>query len=165
MAATVWPIFYLCTGLAAHLYPEPNALDSKDAISGTQYPIPSPTVLFLRPEHLKAIATDVIKEGARSWLLYPFAWRHKVSGVSEGFVTKESLWDRVLFDGARTKILGPTAATLRAVIVSGGTFPFIHPPYPFCLRFSLPALYDPCLTQLTHELPRFYVPQVLLKHL
>ncbi|KAJ2917592.1 hypothetical protein MD484_g2778, partial [Candolleomyces efflorescens] len=100
---------------------KPNALDSKDAISGTQYPIPSPTVLFLRPEHLKAIATDVIKEGARSWLLYPFAWRHKVSGVSEGFVTKESLWDRVLFDGARTKILGPTAATLRAVIVSGGS--------------------------------------------
>jgi long-chain acyl-CoA synthetase len=78
----------------------------------------------VRPEHLKAIATDVIKQGARSWLLYPFAWRHKVSGVTEGFVTKEGLWDRVVFDGARTKVLGPTAATLRAVIVSGGR-PFV----------------------------------------
>jgi long-chain acyl-CoA synthetase len=111
---------YWSCGSLSTLFSEPNVLDSKDAISGTQYPIPSPTVLFLKPEHLKAIATDVIKQGARSWLLYPFAWRHKVSGVSEGFVTKESLWDRVLFDGARTKILGPTSATLRAVIVSGG---------------------------------------------
>ena len=30
------------------------------------------------------------------------------------------MWDRFLFDGARTKVLGPTAATLRAVMVSGG---------------------------------------------
>ncbi|KAJ2933950.1 hypothetical protein H1R20_g3106, partial [Candolleomyces eurysporus] len=110
----------LVSSAAYHAGDKPTVLDSKDAISGTQYPIPSPTVIFLKPEHLKAIATDVIKQGARSWLLYPFAWRHKVSGVSEGFVTKESLWDRVLFDGARTKILGPTAATLRATIVSGG---------------------------------------------
>ncbi|KAF5324915.1 hypothetical protein D9611_004370 [Ephemerocybe angulata] len=110
----------LATSAAYHIGDKPEVLDSKDAISGTQYPIPSPTILFVKPEHLKAIATDVIKQAARSWLLYPFAWRHKISGATEGFITKESLWDRVVFDGARTKILGPTAATLRAVIVSGG---------------------------------------------
>lgn len=126
---------------------EPSALDSKDATSGTQYPIPSSTVLFLRPEHLKVVTTDVIKQGARSWLLYPFAWRHKISGVSEGFVTKESLWDRVLFDGARSKVLGPTAATLRAVIVSGGM-----------------CCFSPYMVIVGSQTAYFFSPQVQLKH-
>lgn len=99
---------------------ESVALDTSDILSvKRKYPIPSPTILFIKPDHLKSLATAVIKESAKS-LLYSFGWRHKLTGVTEGFITKESLWDRVVFDGARTKILGEGAATLRGVIVSGG---------------------------------------------
>jgi long-chain acyl-CoA synthetase len=100
---------------------ESVAPDTSDILSvKRKYPIPSPTILFIKPDHLNSLVTAVIKESAKSWLLYSFGWRHKLTGVTEGFVTKESLWDRVVFDGARTKILGEGAATLRGVIVSGG---------------------------------------------
>jgi long-chain acyl-CoA synthetase len=41
--------------------------------------------------------------------------------VKDGFITKESLWDRVLLDGTRAKVIGEGDSTLRGVIVSGGT--------------------------------------------
>ncbi|KIK08144.1 hypothetical protein K443DRAFT_672626 [Laccaria amethystina LaAM-08-1] len=104
-----------------HREEESVAPDTSDILSvKRKYPIPSPTILFIKPDHLNSLVTAVIKESAKSWLLYSFGWRHKLTGVTEGFVTKESLWDRVVFDGARTKILGEGAATLRGVIVSGG---------------------------------------------
>jgi long-chain acyl-CoA synthetase len=46
--------------------------------------------------------------------------RHKKAGMAEGFVSKESLWDRLVFDSARAKVIGEGAGTLRSVIVSGG---------------------------------------------
>jgi len=104
----------------AYILTESTKLDTADAISGLKYPIPTPTLLFIKPGHLAAISTDVNNHASKSWLLYPFAWRHKMAGIREGFVTKESLWDRLLFDSARAKALGPTAATLRGVVVSGG---------------------------------------------
>lgn len=104
-----------------HTEEESVPLDISDILSvKRKYPIPSPTILFIKPDHLNSLATAVIKESAKSWLLYPFGWRHKLTGVTEGFIAKESLWDRVVFDGARTKILGEGAATLRGAIVSGG---------------------------------------------
>jgi long-chain acyl-CoA synthetase len=45
-----------------------------------------------------------------------------MAGVAEGFITKESLWDRLVFDNARIKVLGEGAGTLRGVIVAGGSF-------------------------------------------
>ena len=42
---------------------------------------------------------------------------------AEGFITKESLWDRLVFDAARVKVLGEGAGTLRALIATGGKFP------------------------------------------
>lgn len=60
------------------------------------------------------------KQARRSWVLYAFAARHKGAALVEGFVTNQSLWDRLVFDGARATVLGHAAATLRAVIVSGG---------------------------------------------
>jgi long-chain acyl-CoA synthetase len=52
--------------------------------------------------------------------MYALGRRHKLAGVVEGFITKESLWDRLVFDNARIKILGEGAGTLRAVIVADG---------------------------------------------
>lgn len=113
---------------------ESVALDTSDILSvKRKYSIPSPTILFIKPDHLTSLVTAVIKESARSWLLYPFGWRHKLTGVTEGFITRESLWDRVVFDGARTKILGEGAATLRGVIVSGGRRSFIY----YCANCNL----------------------------
>lgn len=97
------------------------SLDLADTKSAEMYPIPSPTVLFVTPSHLTALATAIIEKAKNSsFLLYSLAWRHKLSGILEGFFTKQSLWDRLVFDGARVDVMGKGAGTVRSVIVSGG---------------------------------------------
>lgn len=95
-------------------------------IASRKYPIPSPTVMFIKPGHLTSIVSGIIFEAKKSWLLHAFAWRHKVAGVADGFITNQSLWDRLVFDGARARVIGDSAATLRAVVVSGGMSTFLH---------------------------------------
>ncbi|KAF8163006.1 hypothetical protein B0H34DRAFT_650803 [Crassisporium funariophilum] len=95
-------------------------MHSPSIIAARRYPIPSPTIMFLKPSHLNSVVTGINAEARKSVLLHSFAWRHKVAGVAEGFITNQSLWDRLVFDGARSKVLGDSAATLRAVVVSGG---------------------------------------------
>ncbi|KAK7029740.1 acetyl-CoA synthetase [Favolaschia claudopus] len=92
-----------------------------DALSFKAYTIPSPTVAFFKPDHVHTLVPEILKE-ARKSLLFPFGWRHKLASISEGFMTRESLWDRLVFDAARSKVVGNGAASLRAVIISGGTF-------------------------------------------
>ncbi|KAG6813620.1 hypothetical protein H0H92_009237 [Tricholoma furcatifolium] len=95
--------------------------DIADTLSATStYPIPSPTILFVKPGNLESIVSAIAKKASESWILFPFARRHKLAGLNEGFLTKESLWDRLVFDGARGKVLGDTASTLRGAVVSGG---------------------------------------------
>ncbi|KAG6919987.1 hypothetical protein DXG01_013336 [Tephrocybe rancida] len=94
--------------------------DIADTLSSTVYPIPSPTILFLKPNHLKSTVSAIAKKASESFILYPFARRHKLAALNEGFITKESLWDRLVFDGARAKIIGDTASTLRGAVISGG---------------------------------------------
>jgi len=86
--------------------------------------IPSPTILFLKPEHVQSLTSSVIKLAKKSFLMYPLAWRHKFSGLKEGFLGKDSLWDRTVFDGARETVLGRMAETLKAIVISGGPLPF-----------------------------------------
>lgn len=45
-----------------------------------------------------------------------------MAGVADGFITKESLWDRLVFDRLRSEVLGEAAGTLRGVIVAGGPY-------------------------------------------
>jgi long-chain acyl-CoA synthetase len=73
----------------------------------------------MKPSHLENAVTSIAKEASRSFILYPFARRHKHASISEGYITKESLWDRLLFDTARAKVVGD-GANMRAVIISGG---------------------------------------------
>ena len=94
-------------------------------ISSRKYPIPSPTIMFIRPGHLTSIVSGIISEAKKSWFLQSFAWRHKLAGVTDGFITNQSLWDRLVFDGARARVIGDSAATLRAVVVSGGMSTFL----------------------------------------
>ncbi len=97
-------------------------LDVADVTITKSYRIPSPTVFFIKPGHLESLVSSILGHAKKNTLLYPFAWRHKVSGITEGFLTKDSLWDRLVFDAARAKIIGDAAGTLAAVIVSGGTY-------------------------------------------
>lgn len=94
-------------------------LDATDIISAIGR-IPSPTILFLKPEHVQSLTSSVIKLAKKSFLMYPLAWRHKFSGLKEGFLGKDSLWDRTVFDGARETVLGRMAETLKAIVISGG---------------------------------------------
>lgn len=103
-----------------HLSPAP-ALDLADLNSVEAYPIPSATIFFIAPSHLTVLTTSIIDNAKKSsFLLYSLAWRHKLSGILEGFFTKQSLWDRLVFDGVRMQVMGKGAGTVRAVIVGGG---------------------------------------------
>lgn len=90
-----------------------------DILSTLKLPIPSPTVLFVHPDHLQDLSTAVLSRAKKSFA-YPIAWRHKLAALAEGFVSKEGLWDRAVFDGAREYVMGRMAGTLKAVVVSGG---------------------------------------------
>jgi long-chain acyl-CoA synthetase len=102
------------------MQPEEIEIDLADATSYKAWPIPSPTVLFLKPKHLSSVVSSIAKEASKSWILYPFASRHKLANITEGYLNKESLWDRLVYDGARNKVIGEGAATLRGAIISGG---------------------------------------------
>ena len=89
-----------------------------DVVSYKRYPIPLPTILFIKSGHQEALASRIHEEASRAFL-YPLAMRHKRANIAEGFISKESLWDRLVFDDARASVLGEAAVTLKAVIVSG----------------------------------------------
>ncbi|KAF9476592.1 hypothetical protein BDN70DRAFT_882203 [Pholiota conissans] len=97
--------------------------DNAEVVATRKYPTPAPTVLFIRPGHLGSIVTGITKTAEKGWVSHAFAWRHKIAGLAEGFITNQSLWDRLVFDSARAKVLGHAAPMLRAVVVSGGPIP------------------------------------------
>ena len=104
----------------------PAATGLKDLRTSGAYGISSPTLLFIRPDHLDSLTEAITQQASKSsWFLYNFAWRHKLAGILEGYITKQSLWDRLVFDGARMKVMGKGAGTVRAVIVSGGASPHL----------------------------------------
>ncbi|KAI0336359.1 acetyl-CoA synthetase-like protein [Cubamyces sp. BRFM 1775] len=93
----------------------------KDLSTTAAYRISSPTILFVRPDHLTSLSDSILRQAKKSsWFLTNLAWRHKLSGILEGYITKQSLWDRLVYDGARVKVMGKGAGTVRAIIVSGG---------------------------------------------
>ena len=93
-----------------------------DVMSTHKLGLPPRTVLFLKPLHLNAVVDAIIANAKKSFL-FPFAWRHKLAGIFEGYFTKESLWDRLVLDNARNAVFGEDAPSIRAVIVSEGTVP------------------------------------------
>ena len=93
-----------------------------DVMSTEQLGLPPATIFFLKPTHLNAVVDAVISNAKRSFI-FPLAWRHKFAAIFEGYFTKESLWDRLVFDSARSAIFKNAAPSVRAVVVSDGTVP------------------------------------------
>lgn len=90
----------------------------QDLFSTKSYPLPSPTILFIKPTHLTALTSSITSESEKSFA-FPMAWRQKMAGIMDGYITKEGLWDRLVFEGARTKVIGEGAGNLRGVVVAG----------------------------------------------
>ncbi|KAH9056648.1 acetyl-CoA synthetase-like protein [Lactarius vividus] len=101
---------------------------------------------------------------ATVYFLKPAHWRHKVSGIFEGYITKESLWDRLVFDDARGSVLGEAAPSTRAVIVSGGLVPaeLLTPArvafsVPLVIAHTHPLVSGPVLASHPHDLQTFAI--------
>uniref|UniRef100_A0A8H7Y1P5 AMP-dependent synthetase/ligase domain-containing protein n=1 Tax=Psilocybe cubensis TaxID=181762 RepID=A0A8H7Y1P5_PSICU len=91
------------------------------ALATRKYPIPSPTVLFITPAHLTSAVQSILSSArSASWALFALGWRHKLVGLANGWVSNLSLWDRLVFDAARVKVLGEAGGSVREVVVSGG---------------------------------------------
>jgi len=93
-----------------------------DVMSTEQLGLPPATVFFVKPTHLNAVIEAIISNAKKSFI-FPLAWRHKLAAIFEGYFTKESLWDRLVFDNARSATFGNAGPSVRAVVVSGGTVP------------------------------------------
>jgi long-chain acyl-CoA synthetase len=98
---------------------EKGRINMADRLGVKKYPIPPATMMFVNPEQLAWLATRVKEEAMGSWM-FDIGWRHKLGGVEDGFVSNQTLWDRLVFDGARAKVMGEDVGVLRAVVVSGG---------------------------------------------
>ncbi|KAG7092296.1 hypothetical protein E1B28_008658 [Marasmius oreades] len=138
------------------------AHDVVDILSAQKYPIPSPTIMFMHSGNLISLVDAVLEEAKRNWLSV-FAWRHKVSGIVEGFITKDSLWDRLVYDGARAKVIGEGAGTVRAVVVGGGPLPAsiltaarVALSVPFVNMFTHPSVAGPVFASHPLDLQDFY---------
>jgi long-chain acyl-CoA synthetase len=125
--------------------------------------LPPATVYFLKPTHMEAVVNAIVSSAKKS-LLFPLAWRHKVAGVLDGFVTKESLWDRLVFDDARSSVLGEAALSARAVIVSDGTVPakLLTPArvalsVPLVVAHTHPLVSAPILASHPHDMQTFAI--------
>jgi long-chain acyl-CoA synthetase len=118
--------------------------DINDILSAQLYSIPSATVLFLRPSHLELLADAILREAKKSLIISSFAWRHKLAGISEGFVSKDSLWDRLVYDAARARVVGEGAGTFRMIIAGEGSLPAS------VLTPARVALSCPVICTLTH---------------
>ena len=123
--------------------------------------LPPATVYFLKPTHMEAVVNSIVSSAKKS-LLFPLAWRHKVAGILEGYLTKESLWDRLVFDDARSSVLGEAAPSTRAVIVSDGTVParLLTPArvalsVPLVIAHTHPLVSAPILASHPHDMQTF----------
>ncbi|KAF8520218.1 hypothetical protein BU17DRAFT_47102 [Hysterangium stoloniferum] len=79
----------------------------------------SPTLLFLTSNNLKPVVNGILG-AAKSNFLYNLAWRHKVSALREGFLTKISFWDNLVWGHARSHVLDKIDLSLRGIVVSEG---------------------------------------------
>ncbi|KAF5391337.1 hypothetical protein D9757_002044 [Collybiopsis confluens] len=95
--------------------------DVADVLSAQLYSIPSATILFIKPSHLGSLVEAIEREAQKNAILNAFAWRHKIAGINDGFVSKDTLWDRLVYDAARARVIGEGAGTVRTVIVGEGS--------------------------------------------
>ena len=112
---------------------------------------------------MEALVNAIVSNAKKS-LLFPLAWRHKVAGILEGYLTKESLWDRLVFDDARSSVLGEAAPSTRAVIVSDGTVParLLTPArvafsVPLVIAHTHPLVTAPILASHPHDMQTFAI--------
>ena len=112
---------------------------------------------------MEAVVNAIVSSAKKS-LLFPLAWRHKVAGILEGYLTKESLWDRLVFDDARSSVLGEAASSTRAVIVSDGTVPAkvltparVALSVPLVIAHTHPLVSAPILASHPHDMQTFAI--------
>lgn len=61
-----------------------------------------------------------ILANAKKSTVFPVAWRHKIFHIQQGFLSKDGVWDRQVFDTARKSVLNRVNDSLRAIVVSKG---------------------------------------------
>lgn len=138
-----------------------SASYAASGLTAKKYPIPPTTIMFVRPGQVATLTWKVLDEAKKSWL-YSVAWRHKIAGLKDGFITNQSLWDRLVFDGARTRVLGDEVSALRGVVISGGQFYFYF--FVSNLRLNHSFLLQVSLTRTCSLLPESPFPYLSLTH-
>jgi long-chain acyl-CoA synthetase len=55
---------------------------------------------------------------AKSNLIFKLAFHHKLSHLYNGYMSRDSLWDKIAFSSSRSRALGKVGGKLRAVIIT-----------------------------------------------
>ncbi|KIM28964.1 hypothetical protein M408DRAFT_329011 [Serendipita vermifera MAFF 305830] len=79
---------------------------------------PAPTLMFLTSKHLSLLTTSILNFAKKSFL-FRLAWQHKHSGILQGYLVRDGLWDRWVFMAARKQAVGNGIDKLRAVCIGG----------------------------------------------
>lgn len=106
-------------GSEVYVEDETRRINPVDGLGVKKYPIPATTMMFVNPEQLTWLIGRVEAEARKSWL-FNIGWRHKTAAVRDGFVGNQTLWDRLVLDGARVKATSEDIGVLSVVVVGGG---------------------------------------------
>ena len=106
-------------GSEVYVEDETRRMSPADGLRVKKYPIPPTTMMFVNPEQLTWLTGRLEEEARKSWV-FNIGWKHKVAGVRDGFVSNQTLWDRLVLDGARAKATSEDIGVLSVVVVSGG---------------------------------------------
>jgi long-chain acyl-CoA synthetase len=82
--------------------------------------------------HMESLTASILNHARRSWL-FPLAWRHKQAALADGSMSKDTFFDKQVFQAARLQALGALANSLREIAVAG---PCSSPFLPGVLTFN-----------------------------
>ncbi|TDL27569.1 acetyl-CoA synthetase-like protein [Rickenella mellea] len=102
-----------------YIVDEGNSRTVSEVLNVMQGNFPTPTILFLTPQHLDFISSSILSQAKKSFLFF-LARRHKLAALQAGFISQDSFWDRFGFSSARNMVLRNMDRKIRALIITSG---------------------------------------------
>jgi len=74
---------------------------------------------------MESLTASILNHARKNWL-FPLAWKHKQAALFDGSMSKDTFFDKQVFQPARLRALGVLANSMREIAVAGPC----SPPFP-----------------------------------